>query len=51
MVRLKGQPVALGPGDALPALSGAQTDAGDLTLAPATITFWTIPTAGNPASS
>ena len=50
-VRLNGQPMALGPGDALPALSGAQTDAGDQTLAPATITFLTIPTAGNPACS
>lgn len=48
-VSLNGQPLALGPGDTLPALSGAPTAAGELTLDPAAITFLTIPTAGNPA--
>ncbi|TAM66374.1 MAG: hypothetical protein EPN51_16510 [Mycobacterium sp.] len=48
-VRLNGQPLALGPDNALPTLAGAPTRAGELTLTPATITFLTIPTAANPA--
>ncbi|MGE2835250.1 hypothetical protein [Mycobacterium sp. SMC-4] len=48
-VNLNGQPLALGPGDALPTMAGSPVDAGALTLEPATITFVTIPTAGNPA--
>ncbi|WP_197373311.1 hypothetical protein [Mycolicibacterium baixiangningiae] len=50
-VSLNGHPLALGPGDALPTLSGAPTAAGELILEPATITFLTIPTAGNQACS
>ena len=46
-VSLNGKPLALGPDDALPALSGAPVDVGEVTLEPATITFLTIPTAGN----
>jgi len=48
-VKLNGQPLSLGPADALPKLSGIPTAAGETTLAPATITFLTIPTAANPA--
>lgn len=48
-VRLNGQPLALGPDDALPTLVGAPIGAGEVTLSPATITFVTIPTAANPA--
>ncbi|MEZ0340807.1 hypothetical protein ACAG25_12580 [Mycobacterium sp. pV006] len=50
-VTLNGQPLTLGPGDELPALDGTPVEAGDITLAPATITFLAIPTAGNPACS
>lgn len=48
-VRLNGQPLALGPNDALPRLAGTPIQAGELTLAPATITLLTIPAAANPA--
>lgn len=48
-VRLDGQVLQLGPGDALPELAGTPAPAGELTLAPATITFLTVPTADNPA--
>jgi hypothetical protein len=48
-VRLNGQPLALGPDNALPKLAGTPMQAGDLTLAPATISFLTVPTAANPA--
>lgn len=50
-VTLNGQPLSLGPGDELPPLSGTPVDAGDIPLAPATITFLRIPTAENPACS
>ena len=48
-VRLNGRPLALGPGDELPAITGAPTKAGTLTFAQATITFLAIPDAGNNA--
>lgn len=47
---LNGQPLTLGEGDELPDLTGEEIAAGDVTLAPATITFLALPTAGNPAS-
>lgn len=47
-VKLNGTELELGPDDALPNLSGAPIGAGDVTLDPATITFLTIPGAGNP---
>ena len=46
-VQLNGTELALGPADALPALEGAAVAAGNLTLAPTTITFVTVPSAGN----
>jgi len=48
-VQLNGRELALGPTDALPAFEGAATAAGNITLAPTTITFVTVPTAGNGA--
>jgi heparanase len=47
-VRLNGRPLALGAGDSLPALTGTPTEAGEVTLAPATSTFLTLPAAANP---
>jgi heparanase 1 len=48
-VRLNGRTLALGAGDALPAIAGAPASAGAVTFAPTTITFLTIPQAGNKA--
>ena len=48
-VRLNGTPLALDPADQLPSMSGVATAAGILTFEPATITFLTIPAAGNSA--
>jgi heparanase 1 len=48
-VRLNGKELALGADDALPAIGGASTAAGTVTLAPATITFLAVPSAGNAA--
>jgi Glycosyl hydrolase family 79, N-terminal domain len=48
-VRLNGLPLRLGPQDDLPRISGLAMDAGALTFAPATITFLTMPAAGNQA--
>jgi glycosyl hydrolase family 79 len=48
-VRLNGDPLALGPGEALPAIAGAPVSAGTVTFAPTTITFLTIPQAENKA--
>ena len=47
VVRLNGQDLALGPNDDLPPLSGARTAAGEVTFAPATITFLALPDAAN----
>jgi len=47
-VELNGKPLALA-GDALPALTGAPVPAGQVTLAPASITFLAVPAAGNRA--
>jgi heparanase 1 len=46
-VQLNGTALALGPADALPTFEGAAITAGNVTLAPTTITFLTVPTAGN----
>ena len=48
-VRLNGRPLALGEGDALPALQAVATRAGRLEVAPATITFLAVPSADNQA--
>ncbi len=48
-VELNGAALELGPADSLPQLTGAPIEAGEVTLGPATITFLTIPGAGNPA--
>jgi heparanase len=48
-VRLNGRTLALGAGDALPAIAGAPASAGTVTFAPTTITLLTIPQAGNKA--
>lgn len=48
-VQLNGQPLALGAGDALPALSGVRAPAGNATCSPASITFLVLPDAGNAA--
>ena len=47
-VDLNGNALAL-VGDALPPLSAARVSAGEVTLAPASITFLAVPGAGNPA--
>ena len=46
-VSLNGTELALGATDTLPAITGSATAAGNVTLAPATITFLAIPTAAN----
>ena len=48
-VRLNGLPLQLGAQDDLPRIAGVWTAAGALTFAPATITFLTMPAAGNRA--
>jgi hypothetical protein len=48
-VRLNDTKLSLGHNDALPELAGKPTAAGDVALAPRTITFAAIPTAANPA--
>ncbi len=48
-VRLNGLPLRLGAQDDLPRIAGVWTAAGALTFAPATITFLTMPAAGNQA--
>ncbi|MGZ5875312.1 MAG: hypothetical protein ACXWKP_24765 [Bradyrhizobium sp.] len=47
--RLNGLPLRLGPQEDIPRIAGAETAAGALTFAPATITFLTMPAAGNKA--
>lgn len=49
MVQLNGDTLALAAGDRLPDIIGIQTAAGTNRLAPATITFFVIPGAANPA--
>jgi len=49
VVRLNGHSLALEADDELPHTDGAPTDAGVVKFAPETITFLTIPTAGNKA--
>jgi hypothetical protein len=46
-VRLNGIPLRLGPRGDLPRIAGVRAAAGALTFAPATITFLTMPAAGN----
>jgi hypothetical protein len=48
-VQLNGHTLALAAGDALPPLQGAAQAAGRTTLAPATITFFAVAGAANPA--
>jgi len=48
-VDLNGRALTLGAGDALPALAGTRAAAGEVTLAPASITFLAVPAAGNSA--
>jgi hypothetical protein len=48
-VRLDGAELALGSNDALPAIVGTPAPAGDVSLAPATITFLAMPAAANDA--
>jgi hypothetical protein len=48
-VRLNGLPLRLGAQDDLPRIAGVWTASGALTFAPATITFLTMPAAGNQA--
>ncbi|WP_260703268.1 glycosyl hydrolase family 79 N-terminal domain-containing protein [Edaphobacter flagellatus] len=48
-VALNGVTLALDPKGNLPTLTGTPTPAGDTTLAPATITFFTLEKANNPA--
>jgi hypothetical protein len=48
-VRLNGRPLKLNAQDDLPAVTGVRMAAGTLTFAPATITFLSIPAAGNGA--
>jgi heparanase 1 len=47
-VLLNGKPLALLPGDQLPALTGSPVSSGAVTLPPASSSFLTIPSAGNP---
>jgi hypothetical protein len=47
-VRLNGQQLTLGPSDTLPALTGIRVESGTIVLAPATITFLSLPDAANP---
>ena len=46
-VKLNGKVLRLGAGDAIPAMAGAVEQAGPVKLPPTTITFLTIPSAGN----
>jgi hypothetical protein len=48
-VRLNGVELKLDADDALPDLTAAPTQAGDISLDPATITFIALPGAGNQA--
>lgn len=48
-VLLNGRELRLGPNDEWPGLVGVRVPAGELTLAPATITFLGVPDAGNSA--
>lgn len=48
-VALSGTTLDLGPDDELPELTGVAVPAGDVILAPATITFVAVPAAENPA--
>ena len=48
-ISLNGTPLRLGPNDALPMMAGQATAVGQLTFAPASITFLAIPLAKNEA--
>ena len=48
-VRLNGNELKLGAGDGLPSLNGIPVQAGEVALAPDTITFFAVPNANNPA--
>ena len=48
-VQLNGKDLKLSHGDTLPDLAGEATPSGNLTLAPATITYLALPSANNNA--
>lgn len=48
-VRLNGRALTLTPSNRIPELEGKEISQGEVTLAPASITFLTVPRAGNPA--
>jgi hypothetical protein len=48
-VRLNGNELKLGPLDTLPEMNGTSINAGEVTLAPETVTFFAVPSANNPA--
>jgi heparanase len=48
-IMLNGAAIALGRNDELPSLVGVSTPSGTVSLGPATITFFAMPRAGNPA--
>lgn len=48
-VKLNGRELKLGPLDALPQIDGTPLNAGEVSLAPDTITFFAMPNANNPA--
>jgi heparanase 1 len=48
-VQLNGRQLALGANDEIPEIAGVRVQAGTVELAPATITFFTVPAAGNPS--
>ncbi|CAN7629653.1 hypothetical protein LJR225_004843 [Phenylobacterium sp. LjRoot225] len=50
-VLLNGRPLALGPGDTLPAISPTQVKGNRLSLAPTSVNFITLPKAKNPNCS
>jgi len=47
-VTLNGEPLQLGPNDALPSMAGSSLRQGRIRFDPATITFLAIPAADNP---
>jgi len=47
-VKLNGSELKLGPLDSLPQMNGASLNAGEVMLAPDTITFFAMPNANNP---
>jgi hypothetical protein len=48
-VPLNGTELKLGPLDVLPEINGTSLSAGEVALAPETITFFAVPSANNPS--